>query len=56
MFNWREVSGRNAELAWLRREKKRKELCRSPAQSNTHFTTTSGTRYLTTQKGKQHDY
>ncbi len=33
MFNWREWSGRNAELAWLRQEKKRKELCRNPAQT-----------------------
>jgi hypothetical protein len=41
MFNWREWSGRNAELAWLRQEKKRKELCRNPAQNNTHLPTTS---------------
>jgi|LakMenEpi03Aug12_release.lakeMendotaPanAssembly.Ray.scaffolds.fasta_scaffold82029_3 hypothetical protein len=48
MFNWREWSGRNAELAWLRQEKKRKELCRNPAQNNTHLPTTSSTSYLTT--------
>lgn len=55
MFNWREWSGRNAELAWLRQEKKRKELCRNPAQNDTHFTTTSSTSYLTTKERESHD-
>lgn len=48
MFNWREYSGRNAELAWLRRQK-RKELnhVQKTCTTNRYITTTSSTNHLT---------
>ncbi len=51
MFNWRDWSGRNAELARLRQEKRKQQnLVQKSCTNNTHFTTTSSTSHLTTKE------
>lgn len=53
MFNWRDYSGRNAQLAWLRIEKQRElNLVQKTCTTNNLLPTTSSTNYLTTEERK----